>query len=134
VAATSGRDAWAVGCTKCDTSAYKTLIVRWNGTAWKQVPSPNPAAPSNLLADVAATSAGNAWAVGYTVPFGGNGPDCPLERHRLEVTGPGARRPADPSLTLRRTRAPGRSAAPCQGLSNSVSPEVLKVCRPVGCG
>jgi hypothetical protein len=32
------------------------------GSAWKQVPSPSP--PQSGLADAAATSASNAWAVG----------------------------------------------------------------------
>jgi hypothetical protein len=61
VAATSARNAWAVGESPT-SGAFETLILRWNGTAWKQVPSPGPA--GNLLS-VAATSARNAWAVGY---------------------------------------------------------------------
>jgi hypothetical protein len=43
----------------------KTLILRWNGTTWKRVLSPNPAG-SSALDRVTATSAGNAWAVGTT--------------------------------------------------------------------
>jgi hypothetical protein len=39
--------------------------LRWNGTAWKQVPSPSPRASAGL-SGVAVTSADNAWAVGYT--------------------------------------------------------------------
>ena len=46
------------------TGSGKTLIERWNGAAWKQVPSPGPA--GSLLSGVAAMSATNAWAVGYT--------------------------------------------------------------------
>jgi len=42
-----------------------TMIVHWNGTAWRLVASPNPA-PNSVLTAVAATSASNAWAVGYT--------------------------------------------------------------------
>ena len=68
VAATSAGDAWAVGyagmgprtCRRCTT-----LILHWNGKAWRRVPSPNPSIGSVLYA-VTATSAGNAWAVGYT--------------------------------------------------------------------
>src|SRR6266567_5066922 len=60
VAVLSARSAWAVG-----SAGSKTLIVRWKGTAWKRVPSPNPA-PENFLSGVAATSAGSAWAVGYS--------------------------------------------------------------------
>jgi hypothetical protein len=46
-------------------TSFGTVILRWNGTAWKQVPSPSPA-PSAGLSGVAATSASNAWAVGNT--------------------------------------------------------------------
>jgi hypothetical protein len=59
VAATSASNAWAVG-----TGRVKTLIVHWNGTSWKQVPSPAPA--GSVLSAVAATSATSAWAVGNT--------------------------------------------------------------------
>ena len=58
MAATSARSAWAVG----STASGQTLIVRWNGTAWKRIPSPSPA--GSTLYGVAATSASNAWAVG----------------------------------------------------------------------
>ena len=59
VAATSAKNAWAVGITK----TVQPLIMHWNGTTWKQVPSPRAGANSFLSA-VAATSARNAWAVG----------------------------------------------------------------------
>jgi hypothetical protein len=57
VAATSARNAWAVGRT-----SSATLILRWNGRVWKRVPSP----AGGALFGVAATSARNAWAVGTT--------------------------------------------------------------------
>jgi hypothetical protein len=60
VAATSVRNAWAVG----STGGGRTLIVHWNGKAWRRVPSPSPAGSS--LRGVAATSARSAWAVGCT--------------------------------------------------------------------
>jgi hypothetical protein len=41
-----------------------TLVLRWNGSTWKQVPSPNPGAQGGMLIGVSATSASNAWAVG----------------------------------------------------------------------
>jgi hypothetical protein len=63
VAATSASNAWAVGYSGSLTSP-KPLIVRWNGTAWKQVPSPAPA--GSVLTGVAAISATSAWAVGQT--------------------------------------------------------------------
>lgn len=63
---TSDRSAWAVGQTGgVFGQRPKTLILRWNGTAWKRVPSPNPAEGGTLLG-VAVTSARNAWAVGFT--------------------------------------------------------------------
>ncbi len=69
VAAAPGSRAWAVGLSTNGASQH-TLIERWNGSAWKVVPSPNPGAVSpneNELDGVADTSASNAWAVGsYT--------------------------------------------------------------------
>ena len=56
VAATSVRNAWAVG------GGPRTVILRWNGKAWRRVPSPNPTA--GILEGVAAASARSAWAVG----------------------------------------------------------------------
>jgi len=66
VAATSAKDAWAVGAFNTSGGQEKTLIERWNGTKWVQVPSPNPAGPVGeiVLGGVVATSASNAWAVG----------------------------------------------------------------------
>ena len=65
VAATSSTNAWAVGYFY-NGAADQTLIEHWNGTAWKQVTSPNPGGSSdgNFLDAVAATSSTNAWAVG----------------------------------------------------------------------
>jgi hypothetical protein len=69
VAVTSPSNAWAVGYYINASNVLKTLTVHWNGYSWKQVASPDPAAPGmgNQLNDVAVTSATNAWAVGtYT--------------------------------------------------------------------
>ena len=57
-------NAWAVGSYGNGTTD-QTLIERWNGSAWKQVPSPDPggSAVFNILSGVAATSSSNAWAV-----------------------------------------------------------------------
>jgi hypothetical protein len=72
VAATSPANAWAVGEYYNISNTGKTLILHWDGTAWTQVPSPNPKPrfSDNQLTGVAATSATNAWAVGYST-FGG---------------------------------------------------------------
>ena len=65
VSAVSGTDAWAAGqYYNTTTQAYDTLLLHWNGTAWKQVSSPNPSSSSNHLYGVWATSASSAWAVG----------------------------------------------------------------------
>jgi hypothetical protein len=67
VAATSATNVWAVGSyPNRFATGNRTLVVHWNGTAWQQVPSPNPHSceDSNGLSGVAATSATNAWAVG----------------------------------------------------------------------
>jgi hypothetical protein len=58
-AATSASNAWAVG-----SAGSKTLIERWNGTAWKQVAPPTTPYALYNLAAVAATSGANAFAVG----------------------------------------------------------------------
>jgi hypothetical protein len=48
------------------SGAGQTLTLHWNGKAWARVPSPGlTGAPSNFLQGVAATSATNAWAVGW---------------------------------------------------------------------
>jgi hypothetical protein len=66
VAAVSAKSAWAVG-----SSGAKGLILRWNGSVWKPVPSPSPA--GSVFNGVAAASAKSAWAVGYYDPSFNNG-------------------------------------------------------------
>ena len=66
VTATSARNAWAVGEAGDPDKGYtKTLILHWNGTAWKTVPSPgNARGASSELLGVAAVSDRDARAVG----------------------------------------------------------------------
>jgi hypothetical protein len=67
VAATSGRDAWAVGSYDVG-GAYKTLIEHWNGSRWSITASPSPASgfhTTNALAAVVAIGPKNAWAFGF---------------------------------------------------------------------
>jgi hypothetical protein len=75
VAVTSARNAWAVGDVFTSTSPAASLILHWNGTTWQKIPIPSPSDGKygNALADVAATSATSAWAVGCTdgCPVGG---------------------------------------------------------------
>jgi hypothetical protein len=71
VAATSVSNAWAVGYDETNLLGSKTMILHWNGKAWKQVASPNPfCATCDTLYGVASASARSAWAVG-TVNTGG---------------------------------------------------------------
>ncbi len=72
VAAISANSAWAVGYTFSSRgNPAKTVIVGWNGAAWKRMPSPSPGAASALYG-VAAVSASSAWAVGYTTTSTGS--------------------------------------------------------------
>jgi hypothetical protein len=67
VAATSAKDAWAVGSRDVG-GAYQTLIEHWNGRAWSVVASPSPASgyhTTNALAAVVAIGPRNAWAFGW---------------------------------------------------------------------
>jgi hypothetical protein len=64
----SPSNAWATGeKVNGDTGAEKTLILHWNGRAWRPVPSGNPGASyvSEHLMAIAGTSCSNLWAVGY---------------------------------------------------------------------
>lgn len=64
-AATSATNTWAVGSySNGGVEKGRTLIVRWNGSSWKQQSTPNPGSGLNSLLGVAATSSANAWAVG----------------------------------------------------------------------
>ena len=64
VVATSAGNALAVGGFTSGGSGQQTLVLRWNGSAWQRVASPNPGPSGNALFGVAASSARNAWAVG----------------------------------------------------------------------
>ncbi len=68
VAATSAANAWAVGSIgpgPGDRSAVSPLIEHWDGTAWSAQSFAVPTSGGQFTA-VAATSADDAWAVGYT--------------------------------------------------------------------
>lgn len=67
VSATRGSNAWAVGMARGDSCDPRcvTVIEHWNGSAWTQVPSPNPPGSHlNGLFGVSAAGRHNAWAVG----------------------------------------------------------------------
>ena len=67
VAAISSNDVWAVGEVPDENGRASTLIKHWDGTQWSTVPSPNPGTGTgNHLTSVAAISANDVWAVGYS--------------------------------------------------------------------
>jgi len=74
VAATSSCNAWSVGGYLPHGSFPRTLIERWNGTAWRLQRSPNPggATVEDGLTSVAARTSASAWAVGYSIYPGAN--------------------------------------------------------------
>ena len=65
IAAVSATNIWAAGYSIYGTT--KSVILHWNGKAWKTVPSPNLASASEgtNLTSIAASSASRAWAAGY---------------------------------------------------------------------
>src|SRR5439155_3588006 len=69
VSGISSRDVWAVGYAE-DFASLKstTLTERWDGSAWRVLPSPNPSGDTlpNRLYSVAAVSTTMVWAVGET--------------------------------------------------------------------
>lgn len=69
-------DAWAVGWTAAPGGRQRTLALRFDGSAWQRVPTPNPGDGDHLLSSVAAVGPDEAWAVGWSVP--GDGRDRPL--------------------------------------------------------
>ena len=68
VAAISPTDALAVGYETSKTGATVTLGLHWNGQKWAKVATPNPGgAGDDELYGVSATSATDAWAVGFSL-------------------------------------------------------------------
>jgi len=83
VAASSAKDAWAVGNSVLD--ATETLVLHWNGNGWVQVPSPSPAGTGSTAASqlqaVTAPSPTNAWAVGAASTGHSPGPWTTVTEH-----------------------------------------------------
>jgi hypothetical protein len=75
----SADDAWSVG-SRTEGSATLTWVRHWNGTAWKQAPSPSPGSQENLLRSVATISASDVWAVGGQENIG-DSDERPLVEH-----------------------------------------------------
>src|SRR5947209_3940481 len=66
VAEVSARNIWTVGTSFTPSNPVeRTLIEHWDGTAWSNVPSPNPTETGDAgLNGVAEISANDIWAVG----------------------------------------------------------------------
>ncbi|GAA2050007.1 hypothetical protein GCM10009839_65260 [Catenulispora yoronensis] len=83
VVATSSSDVW----TASNSGVQTAVVEHWNGTAWSVVPTP-PLAVLNgqavntvAVVGLAATSAGDVWAVGGTTGFGRHAPHNQLVEH-----------------------------------------------------
>jgi hypothetical protein len=72
VVALGQNNVWAVGHSVNNGFKTRTLIERWNGTAWSVVPAPNVEGSDNYLTGVVAHSATDVWAVGYYVTITGD--------------------------------------------------------------
>jgi hypothetical protein len=60
------RHIWAVGYYNKCYGFSRTLIMRWDGTSWRVIPSPSLAEPANcVLTAVEAVNGTDAWATGY---------------------------------------------------------------------
>jgi hypothetical protein len=71
VSAASPRDVWAVGVTLPSAGPARTLVERWQGRAWRIVPSPDRPSAGSFLNAVVALSDSDAWAVGLSRSPGG---------------------------------------------------------------
>ncbi len=88
VLALTPNDAWAVGFStprKPANAATLTLILHWDGTSWKVVPSPNVGPKSqfqsNTLQGLTANSANDIWAFGSYLESDGSGQGKTLLLH-----------------------------------------------------
>lgn len=70
VTAVAPDDVWAVGTTRTLGGIYRTLVVHWDGAAWRVIPSADAAGEDELNA-VVALSPDNIWAVGTIGAHGG---------------------------------------------------------------
>src|ERR1051326_1460737 len=72
----SAGETWAVGSNTSQGTANRTLVERFDGTAWSVVSAPDQGSGNNSLNDVSMIP-GAGWAVGYAQ----NGPYQPLALH-----------------------------------------------------
>ncbi len=70
VSGTGPNDVWAVGSADDPAVAFSTVVIvmHWDGTSWKMVPSPNPGTGMNILRGVTALSPTDVLMVGEQTP------------------------------------------------------------------
>ncbi|HEX9987619.1 MAG TPA: S-layer homology domain-containing protein [Chloroflexia bacterium] len=67
VDAISATDAYAVGYTvNTTTNQTHNLVIRWNGSAWSIVPTPNLGSTPTQLNSISVLAANDIWAVGFS--------------------------------------------------------------------
>ena len=65
ISATAENDVWVAGTYRLPDRSHKSLVSRWDGTAWSEVSSPGNGQGTNHLKGIIALSPNRAWAVGY---------------------------------------------------------------------
>jgi outer membrane protein assembly factor BamB len=105
VDAVSATDAWAVGMQGISGSDRKTLILHWDGVAWRAWPSPTVGVNSYLYS-VSAASATDVWTVGV----GGSHFDARLLTVRYFDQPPCASPTVPPTSTFTPTSTAGSTA------------------------
>jgi len=73
VSAVAADDVWAVGFHDADPGPNffpRALIEHWDGASWSVVPAPNVGVSGDYLWGVAAVSAKDVWAAGFSSTFG----------------------------------------------------------------
>src|SRR5262245_15077631 len=88
VSVASSRDVWAVGVTLPPGGPARTLVERWQGIAWRTVPSPDRPPGGSFLNAVVGLSDSDAWAVGLSRSPGGPARTLVLhwDGHRWGIT------------------------------------------------
>jgi hypothetical protein len=68
VSADASNDVWAVGFQGPENDNSRTLVMHFDGTSWKSVPSPSVGSGASQLNGVVALAPNDVWAVGFSTP------------------------------------------------------------------
>ena len=68
VSADATNDVWAVGFTGPENDSSRTLVMHYDGTKWKTVPSPSVGSGASELNGVVALAPNDVWASGFSTP------------------------------------------------------------------